>query len=88
MRVTSDEREVELDDVISLFVEIQPVRLNVGMLPGLIKVFLHHLQELGASRGKPKGRPATKRAYFANCMSQHHLNINVISNRSIYLSLL
>ena len=42
---TSGESEIEFDDVIGLFIEIEYVGFDVGQSTGFIEVFFDHFEE-------------------------------------------
>jgi hypothetical protein len=48
--VTSDKGQVEFDDIIGFFIEIELIWSNIGVSSGIIKILFHHLKEISAFR--------------------------------------
>lgn len=46
--VISNQSEVELDNVVGTFVEVENIGANVGVLARIVKIALDHVQELCA----------------------------------------
>jgi hypothetical protein len=43
---TSDESKVKLDNVIGLFVKVEQIGPNIGILSCFVEVFFNHIEEL------------------------------------------
>lgn len=43
--MTSDQRQVEFDKIVSLFVEVEFVGTDAGMLASLVEIVFNHLEE-------------------------------------------
>ena len=79
-RVTSEEREVELDHVVGPLVEVEQVCADAGVLPRLVEVLLHHAQELGAL-GEGARLPGEQRAGESGSAKSYHTSIYLIKQQ-------
>jgi hypothetical protein len=49
-RNTSEEGEIEFDNIVSSLVEIEEIRADVGLLASFVEVLLDHVEKLRAFR--------------------------------------
>lgn len=86
---TSDERKIELDDIIGFFVEIEEIGPNVSMLSSFIEVLFDHIQKLVAlaGRGEVVDRSKTKVFESFSAESYHRVDI-LLADRNIFSSII